>query len=109
MLVPPESKPRGGSLPCAKRPHSAHPRPGLSGSRGIVVAELKFPFRSEQPREHSDDPRVRCRWRWAMWISMGFSEMGISFLLRLQFQRRRRGATGVLTELDTEEGYFIVG
>jgi hypothetical protein len=44
-----------------------------------------------------------------MWISMGFSEMGISFLLRLQFQRRRRGATGVLTELDTEEGYFIVG
>jgi hypothetical protein len=36
-----------------------------------IVAELRFPFSWKWTRENFDDPRVRCRWRLAMGVSMG--------------------------------------
>jgi len=68
---------------------SEPPFTGTSVRRNRV--ELLFHFRRccEQVCEHSDDPRVRWRWRLAMGVSMGFRETEISFLLRGQFQRRR--------------------
>ena len=62
----------------------------------IHPSSLRFPFRFQYPREYSDDPPVRCRRRFAKRISTGC------------FQQRRRTETGVLTELNTGEGYFTV-
>src|SRR5580692_6975849 len=91
MLIPPESKPRRGSLPTPQITTQCQTRPNGDGNYGSVVAEFRFPFSHEWAREHSDDPRVRCRWRLAREISQNFNTMAISFVSREHFQRRRRG------------------
>ena len=76
MLVPPESKPRGVSV-WAREKGTTSTGVGPRGNGAVV--KLRFPSRRKWTREHSDDPRVYCRW----WLARGISINHAVELMRL--------------------------